>query len=163
MCRRIERVALNLSEFQQLHPATQHALLRHNTDLIVSLRGAVFFDQAKRGLDQIIISLGVDDVNAVHNLMQSFGGGNGSMPNNTKMNRISYETFNTIQVKEKESRMEDRYDFLLARVGQVWSLTQFYSVDFSHIKNRCEQVLFQQAYDQGLSQLFLTVSCDLPA
>ena len=53
MCRRIERVALNLNEFQQLHPATQHALLMHNTDLIVSLRGAVFFDQAKKGLDQV--------------------------------------------------------------------------------------------------------------
>ena len=53
MCCRIERVALNLNEFRELHPATQHALLRHNTDLIVSLRGAVFFDQAKKGLDQV--------------------------------------------------------------------------------------------------------------
>ena len=44
---------------------------------------------------QIIISLGVDDVKAVNDLMQSFGGGNGSIPNN---HRISYETFNTIQV-----------------------------------------------------------------
>ena len=61
MCRRIERVALNLTEFQQLHPATQHALLKNNTDLIVSLRGAVFFDQAKRGLDQVSTSLIYDE------------------------------------------------------------------------------------------------------
>ena len=44
---------------------------------------------------QIIISLGVDDKKAYDNLMQSFGGTDGSIPNN---HHISYETFNTIQV-----------------------------------------------------------------
>ena len=44
---------------------------------------------------QIIISLGVDDEKTYDNLMQSFGGTDGSIPNN---HHISYETFNTIQV-----------------------------------------------------------------
>ena len=53
MCHRTERVAFNFDEFRELHPATQQALLMHNTDLIVSLRGAVFFDKQKKGMDQV--------------------------------------------------------------------------------------------------------------
>ena len=46
---------------------------------------------------------------------------------------------------------------------QVWSLTPFYSVDFSQIKDRCKQVSFQQTHNQSLRQLLLTVSWNLPA
>ena len=45
---------------------------------------------------------------------------------------------------------------------QVWSLTQFYSVDFK-IKDRCKKVRFQHTHNQGLRQLLLTVSWDLRA
>ena len=45
---------------------------------------------------------------------------------------------------------------------QVWSLTQFYCVDFFTIKGRCKQVRFQQMHNQALRQLLLTVSCWLP-
>lgn len=38
--------------------------------------------------------------------------------------------------------------------GQLWSLTQFYSDDFS----KCKKVCFQQMHNQGLRQLLLTVS-----
>ena len=44
---------------------------------------------------------------------------------------------------------------------KVWSLTQFYSVDFS--KSRIgKKVRFQQMRKQGLCRLFLTVSWDFP-
>ena len=52
---------------------------------------------------------------------------------------------------------------LLCVVTGVWSLTQFYSVDFSSIKDRCKVVRFQQTHNQGLRQLLLTVSWDLRA
>jgi hypothetical protein len=38
--------------------ADQTALLKENADLLVSMRGAIFFDNNKRGVDQIIISMG---------------------------------------------------------------------------------------------------------
>ena len=47
---------------------------------------------------------------------------------------------------------------------QVWSLPQFYSVDFSQSRiARCKKVRFQQTHNQGLRQLLLTVSWDLCA
>ena len=39
---------------------------------------------------------------------------------------------------------------------QVWSLTQFYSVNFT-IKDGCKQVRFTESNNQGLHQLFLIV------
>ena len=48
-------------------------------------------------------------------------------------------------------------------VGQVWSLTQFYSVDFSQSRVSVRKVRFQQTHNQGLRQLLLTVSWDLCA
>ena len=54
MQQRVSCVAYNLVEFNTLAPATQAALLRHNSDLIVSLRGAVFFEEKKQGMDQVI-------------------------------------------------------------------------------------------------------------
>ena len=44
---------------------------------------------------------------------------------------------------------------------QVWSLTQFYSVDFSKSRIDVKKVRFQQTHNQGLRQLLLTVSWDL--
>ena len=46
---------------------------------------------------------------------------------------------------------------------QVWSLTQFYSVDFSKSRIDVKKVRFQQTHNQGLRQLLLTVSWDLRA
>ena len=41
---------------------------------------------------------------------------------------------------------------------QVWSLTQFYSVDFSH---RCKQVCDKQSHNRGLHPAFLKPPWDL--
>ena len=46
---------------------------------------------------------------------------------------------------------------------QVWSLTQLYSVEFSQSRIGEKKVCFQQTHNQGLHQLFLTVSWDLRA
>ena len=45
---------------------------------------------------------------------------------------------------------------------QVWSLTQLYSVDFSQSRISVKKC-FQQTHNQGLRQLFLTVSWNLRA
>ena len=41
---------------------------------------------------------------------------------------------------------------------QVWSLTHFYSIDFSQSRISVKKVRFQQTHNQGLRQLLLTVS-----
>ena len=45
---------------------------------------------------------------------------------------------------------------------QVWSLTQFYSVDFSKSRINLKKCVFNK-HNQGLRQLLLTVSWDLRA
>jgi hypothetical protein len=39
--------------FISLPHSAQSTLLKHNADMIVSLRGAVFFEKRKGGLDQV--------------------------------------------------------------------------------------------------------------
>ena len=55
---RITRIANSLPAFNNLVKADQNALLKENADLIVSLRGAIFFDKKKKGIDQILSSMG---------------------------------------------------------------------------------------------------------
>ena len=35
--------------------------LQENADLLVSLRGAIFFDSKKKGVDQVLISMGIGE------------------------------------------------------------------------------------------------------
>merc|ERR1719410_2440997 len=53
---RITRIANSLPCFTSLVHEDQVALLKENADLIVSLRGAIFFDKKKKGMDQILSS-----------------------------------------------------------------------------------------------------------
>ena len=53
MIQRITKVAHHFENFLDMTHPVQVALLRQNADLIVSLRGAVFFDEQKHGLDQV--------------------------------------------------------------------------------------------------------------
>ena len=46
---------------------------------------------------------------------------------------------------------------------QVWSLTQFYSVDFSQSRIGVKKCVFNKTHNQGLCQLSSTVSWDLCA
>ena len=56
---RITRIANSLNLFTNLSKMDQVTLLKENADLLVSLRGAIFFDKKKKGLDQLMSSMGV--------------------------------------------------------------------------------------------------------
>ena len=55
---RITRLANSLQKFTSLTKNDQSSLLKENADLIVSLRGALFFDKRKKGRDQVMSSMG---------------------------------------------------------------------------------------------------------
>ena len=59
---RITRIAHNLESFTDLPKQDQNALLKENADLLVSLRGAIFFDSKKKGVDQVLISMGIGEL-----------------------------------------------------------------------------------------------------
>ena len=50
---RITRIAKNLDAFNRLNQCDQELLLKENADLLVSLRGAIFFESRKKGIDQV--------------------------------------------------------------------------------------------------------------
>ena len=56
---RITRIAHNLECFTDLNKTDQSHLLMENADLLVNLRGAIFFDSRKKGVNQILISMGI--------------------------------------------------------------------------------------------------------
>jgi hypothetical protein len=109
MIQRVTRVAQGLDPFINLPHRVQRLLLKQNADLIVSLRGAVFFEKHKGGLDQILISMGVDDLVAA---MQTVSSAMKTM----SLKRIDYLTFNTLQ-KMGSHQSEQRYNELLEHVG----------------------------------------------
>ena len=64
------------------------------------MRGAVFFDEKKKGLDQILYSLGVDDVEVGKRTIIAAM----RQTNDQNIGRISYKNFNSIQkVRELQS------------------------------------------------------------
>ena len=56
---RITRISNNLKCFTNLQKVDQIALLKENADLLVSFRGAIFFDKKKKGVDQVLSSMGI--------------------------------------------------------------------------------------------------------
>jgi len=106
------------------------------------LRGAVFFDEKKKGLDQILYSLGVDDVEVGKRTIIAAM----RQTNDQNIGRISYKNFNSIQKVDESSESESRYDRLLARVGAAISIHPelvklvsyivLFSADFTGVKNR---------------------------
>ena len=59
---RITRIAHNLDCFTDLPKNDQNNLLKENADLLVNLRGAIFFDSKKKGVDQVLISMGIGEI-----------------------------------------------------------------------------------------------------
>lgn len=133
MIQRVTKVAQCFDPFLNLPHATQSNLLKHNADTIVSLRGAVFFEKRKGGLDQILITMGVDDLLAARNMVMT-------AMKTTELKRIDYQTFNSLQ-KVGNSAIEMRYNTLLQRVGvtvsfdpdlvKMLSYVLLFSVDFT--------------------------------
>ena len=126
MIQRVTRVAQSFNDFLDLPTITQTTLLKTNADMIVSLRGAVFFEIKKQGLDQILSSLGIEDLQSARDMIFA------TLKCQNTLKRIDYKTFNTIQAKS-DGVVEKRYDQLLAQIGTTIAFNQNLVILFSYI------------------------------
>jgi hypothetical protein len=110
---RVTRIAHNLECFTDLPKCDQNALLKENADLLVSLRGAIFFDSKKKGVDQVLISMGIDDMETIRTMFSP-------LLKENSMKHIDYSTFNSIQVISNPTT-EARYSFLQNKVADTIS------------------------------------------
>jgi len=106
---RITRIAHNLESFTDLPKQDQNALLKENADLLVSLRGAIFFDSKKKGVDQVLISMGIDDMKTIKTMFTP-------LLKENSMKHIDYKTFNSIQAIANPAT-EARYNYLQCKVA----------------------------------------------
>ena len=124
MMQRVQRVARNFSRFNVLPLSIQDVLLQQNSDFIISLYGAAFFQYKQAGLDQILGCLSYDDHDIATSTMAS-------MKQNSKANYndykgILYNNFNSIQEKPGNTPAEKRYNQLLSKVGSYVIYNQLY-------------------------------------
>ena len=120
---RVTKVAQSFDPFLELHHTTQNKLLKQNGDLLVNLRGAVFFEERKQGIDQILNSMGVDDIAVGRRLIEA------AMESVGQLGRVDYKNFNPLQKLDENRAAESRYDKLLSRVGSVVCM----NLDFARI------------------------------
>jgi len=135
---RITRIAHNLECFTDLHKTDQSHLLMENADLLVNLRGAIFFDSRKKGVNQILISMGIDDMDTIKSMFTP-------LLKENSMKHIDYKTFNSIQAVANPA-VETRYGTLQSKVAEllcgddvVTVLTTYiilFSVDFCSLIDR---------------------------
>jgi len=134
---RITRIANSLPAFNNLVKADQNALLKENADLIVSLRGAIFFDKKKKGIDQILSSMGTQDKTMIEKMFKS-------LMEKHEMNHIEYKIFNSIQ-DPANKKTEEHYTNLQGKVADAVSdhLTSvmmtyiiLFSPDFVQLENK---------------------------
>lgn len=134
---RITRIANSLPAFNNLVKPDQNALLKENADLIVSLRGAIFFDKKKKGIDQILSSMGTQDKSMIEKMFKS-------LMENHEMNHIEYKIFNSIQ-DPANKKTEEHYATLQGKVAEavVDHLTSvmmtyiiLFSPDFVQLENK---------------------------
>jgi len=108
---RVTRIANSLDTFKTLSKFDQSSLLKENADLLVSLRGAIFFDSEKSGVEQVLLSMGNDDLETIRTLFSQ-------LLKEDNMKHISYKTFNSIQAVG-QNPMEDRYNFVQEKIGKL--------------------------------------------
>merc|ERR1719278_1032379 len=134
---RITRIANSLPAFNNQVKADQNALLKENADLIVSLCGAIFFDKKKKGIDQILSSMGTQDKSMIEKMFKS-------LMENHEMNHIEYKIFNSIQ-DPANKKTEEHYTNLQGKVADAVSdhLTSvmmtyiiLFSPDFVQLENK---------------------------
>jgi hypothetical protein len=109
---RITRIAHDLHSFRDLSKDDQSSLLKENADLLVSLRSCVFFDARKKGVDQVLISMGIDDMETIKNVFKPI-----MKEGNSQLKHIDYKTFNSIQAIT-DTPSELRYNYLQEKVAQ---------------------------------------------
>jgi len=112
---RITKIANHLDCFTNLPNMDQNSLLKENADLLVSLRGAIFFDSRKKGMNQVLISLGIDDMESIKTMFAPL-----MREREQSLKHIDYSNFNTVQKVEK-STTEQRYMFLQSKVAETVS------------------------------------------
>eukprot|EP00092_Neocalanus_flemingeri_P045881 GFUD01051470.1.p1 GENE.GFUD01051470.1~~GFUD01051470.1.p1 ORF type:complete len:682 (-),score=136.96 GFUD01051470.1:677-2722(-) len=108
---RITRIANSLRCFTELKKVDQVTLLKENADLLVSLRGALFFDKKKKGVDQVLSSMGIDDMEIIKKMFKP-------LIQSHSMNHIDYRIFNSIQ-DPGNKKTEERYSFLQGKVADA--------------------------------------------
>merc|ERR1719290_49038 len=96
---RITRIANSLAQFTGLPRSDQNCLLKENADLLVSLRGAIFFDSRKKGVNQVLISMGIDDLETIKTMFSP-------LMKESRMKHIDYKIFNSIQKVESNNSVE---------------------------------------------------------
>jgi len=144
---RMTRIAQNNNLFSELPKSDQDLLFKENADQMVSLRGAIFFDSKKKGVNQVLISIGVDDVEKLKTMFDP-------IMKEEKMKHIDYKTFNSIQ-QVNNNEVETRYNYLQKKVGEgiVDDITTIlltyiilFSVDFCPLSNRRKVEQIQENY-----------------
>jgi len=148
---RITRIAHNLECFTDLPKNDQNNLLKENADLLVNLRGAIFFDSKKKGVDQVLISMGIDDLETIKTMFTP-------LLKENSMKHIDYKTFNSIQAVANPA-VESRYNFLQTKVADLITddittilITYIilFSVDFCTLMDRRR---VEQTQDQYIRML----------
>merc|ERR1711994_569503 len=111
----------NLETFGSLPKFDQNSLLKENADVLVSMRGAIFFDSRKKGVNQVLISMGIDDMDTIKTMFTP-------LMKEDRMKHIDYKTFNSIQ-QVNNSDTEVRYNFLQGKVAAAVRKISFQLVD----------------------------------
>eukprot|EP00090_Calanus_glacialis_P025704 TRINITY_DN4030_c0_g1_i1.p1 TRINITY_DN4030_c0_g1~~TRINITY_DN4030_c0_g1_i1.p1 ORF type:complete len:800 (+),score=137.49 TRINITY_DN4030_c0_g1_i1:357-2756(+) len=150
---RITRIAHNLDCFTDLPKNDQNNLLKENADLLVNLRGAIFFDSKKKGVDQVLISMGIDDLQTIKTMFTP-------LLKENSMKHIDYKTFNSIQAVANPAT-ESRYNFLQTKVADLITddittilitYIVLFSVDFCPLLDRRRVERTQDVYIRMLER-----------
>ena len=147
MMQRVTRVAQNCTDFIDLPCRVQGALLKNNSDLVVSLQAAVFFKIKKHGLEQILSSLGIDDIETAKSMIAATLQSHSTTEEDYK--KIDYKKFNTLQEKADNTASEARYDILLSRVGATVGFNQNLIKVLSYVLLFCSDFRDERVEDTG--------------
>lgn len=151
---RITRIANNLNCFVDLPIMDQSRLLKENADLLVSLRGAIFFDSRKKGVNQVLISMGIDDLDTIKTMFTP-------LMKESKMKHIDYKIFNSIQKVESDNSVEQRYNSLQSTVADsirddittiLLTYIILFSVDFCTLQDRRRVEQLQEQFIRMLER-----------
>jgi len=148
---RVTRIANSMELFTSLYFDDRAALLKENADLLVSLRGAIFFDSKKNGVDQVLLSMGEGDLETIRTMFSQ-------LLKEDNMKHIDYKTFNSVQAVG-QNPTEDRYNALQEKVAKSLSdepisilltMIMLFSRDFCTLSN-AQQI--QKAQDTYIRML----------
>ena len=135
MIKRVTLIAKPLIDFENMPYRVQKRLLYHNADMVVSLRGAHFFQMKKEGQVQILYSLGIDDLETVNTIIAEVKRTHNAQIQDYKT--IEYRNFNTIQEINENAEGEKRYELLLSRVGEIFAFDEVLLTLLSYVLLFC--------------------------